>query len=816
MLLSLLLFAAPAVTVEMRSGDGLSMALDGIEIVRGSWFQVYEPDWSKGYYSSAGQAQTIKKQSDGQIEMSFKDSAGLVSGYQTYEISGNTVTARYQYVWQGDHPVKLEMAAGMIWSPSFQFGTLGTDRLSTRPAPGLPPKPNATLLQRRLMADSSSFRFDSPLTSCEVRSSLPLTLFDARGYGQDWAHGKQLWWLGALSLDLLPGKPLDLEVSWSFSPKLYSFVAHKQIKFKRNPGVVELANVALPVLSPKPKTNTLDFRQGLPISGKWSFDPKPPKYWTLFEEALARRFERAEPIGSPIGVHTGIEASQPGEYRLQISEFGVDVSAADDDGLRMALLRLASLAFARDGKLMLPLGVVADEPRIKWRAVHLFVGPKALDFHKKLWDRVLLPMGFNKVVLQCEQTAWKALPGTETAITMPRNELKKLFDYYRSIGVEPIPLIQSFGHMEWLFRNGKNLGLAYNPAVPYSLDVRKPAAQQKIEELWEEAIALLKPKTVHFGCDEVDMRGFTPGSEELVTQMWERHLPFLSKIAQRHNLKMMIWGDNALAPGEAVDATHAPNKDHAARRRAVIPKGTLIGDWHYRADANAKLFAPSLQLWKNNEQMPIAATWYRPENIEGFAKAAAQENAGLLQTTWAGYESSEENMEKSLDQFSAMVLAGEMCWQRSGRDSLKTFKELYYGVPSPLSDAQGWRFAIGSGKAQVIDNTRFTLGTPVQLSSRLAGNGEADLISIPVGASGSRIGLALGTIAAADEGAQVGTLRVVTSTGAHTFPLFWDKHVHSDSISAPVFRLPKAERIDRIEVEGDKLSGLTVYGFTIR
>jgi hypothetical protein len=447
-------------------------------------------------------------------------------------------------------------------------------------------------------------------------------------------------------------------------------------------------------LIPKPtKTVQLDFAKPLVLTRNYTFPAGRVRFWTDFETALKLRFEVPKPSGAAIAVDGG-EARmgfEPGGYKITITPKAISVLGQDDEGIRHGMSRLAQLAFVHNGKLSLPTGYLSDEPRVRWRGVHLFVGPSALEFHKKLWRNVLLPMGFNKVVLQCEQTAWDTLPGTTTPITMSKKDLKALFDWYRSVGVEPIPLIQSFGHMEWFFRNGQNLELAYNREVPYTIDVRKPEAQRKLATLWAEAAELLQPKTVHFGSDEVDMRGFAPGSEALVTEMWKQHMPFLGELAKELKVRMMVWGDNALAPGEAVDATHGVSKAVAEERRRAIPRGTMIADWHYKADPNPAAFYPTLQLWEREGFSPIASTWNRPENIRGFHLAAALERCGTLQTTWAGYESSEAAMLKAQDQFSAMVLAGDYSWSARqddldelGYDPKQVFERMYFGKPQPV------------------------------------------------------------------------------------------------------------------------------------
>jgi hypothetical protein len=298
-----------------------------------------------------------------------------------------------------------------------------------------------------------------------------------------------------------------------------------------------------------------------------------------------------------------------------------------------------------------------QHPAIAWRGIHLFVGPHALEFHKRLIERVLKPLGFNYAVLQCERTAWDCTPGVQTSITMTKPDLAKLFALYRKNGIEPIPMIESFGHMPWLFEHGKNLDLAYNPQIPYEIDPGKPAARELVAKIWEEAIALLHPRAIHFGMDEVDLRGFEPNDADKVTRLWNIQVPFLLAIADKHHVKAMLWGDKMLAPGEAPDACLGDSATSAAARRAVVTPGTVITDWHYAPNPDPSVYT-SLKLWTGLGMPPIAADWFRLENIAGFTKAAQNASAGTLLTTWAGYESSEEAMLADTKQFSAFVFAG--------------------------------------------------------------------------------------------------------------------------------------------------------------
>lgn len=348
---------------------------------------------------------------------------------------------------------------------------------------------------------------------------------------------------------------------------------------------------------------------------------------------------------------------------------------------------------------------IADQPKIAWRGIHLFVGPASYEFQKRLIERVLKPLKFNHVVLQCERTHWDAAPGIDSPLTMSQAELVRLFELYRKNGIEPIPLIQSFGHEEWLLGNSRYRNLAYNPDKPYALDPRKPAAQKLIADIWDEAIRLLHPKTIHFGMDEVDMIGFGEKDADEVTSLWRNQVSYLMELAQRHHVTPMMWGDKMLAPGEALDATNGDTPAHAKSRREALAPGTVIADWHYKSDSNSAAYG-SLKLWRDAGMLPIASTWFQLPNIAGFTKAAEENGVGTLLTTWAGYESNEENMLNQPRQFSAIAFAG---LANSDPDSAlnllrgegaktvgtrmtRVFQSLFYGAPT-----SGARAEIASG-----------------------------------------------------------------------------------------------------------------------
>ena len=691
---------------DVRLHQGLTITAKGIPIVKGSGFQYYAPGWTKGYYSSRWKDQDIKRLDENTIELKFNE--GNAFGSVTYHRNGNRLIAEFNFNWSGNETALVELNQGLTWVPPFQNGKITLDGAS-RTLPQLPPV--GGLDKRILGTPAKETVLTGAVANLTLNSSEPVSTFDGRKYDQDWAQESPVYWQGVTALPVTKGAPTKVHVEYTVAVQNQTKSEPKKLSISPFPvkdGVTP--DESIPPLIPSPKMAILDWNNTLTISNLWKFPAGRPKFFDLFRAEIEKRFELPEvgKLENRISFDGGMSdfKQREGTYHLKITKDSISVYGQEAAGLRNAMYRLAQMVILKNGKLCLPTGAIEDEPRSDFRGAHLFVGPQALEFHQKLWNNVLRPLGFNKVVLQSERTNWNALASTQDPNLMKQSDLVKLFKWYRSQEVEPIPLIQSLGHMNWLFAAGADKNLAVNPQSPYTIDPRKPGAKELVGAIWDEAILALKPKTIHVGLDEVDMIGFPINDPKFTTELWKEMVPFLGALAKRNNVNLMLWGDEGLAPGEAIDATNGDDRTNAAQRRKAIPQGSFIADWHYKAEQSHLPFLKSLQKWKLEGFQPIASTWYQPENIRGFGIAADVEGAGTLQTTWAGYESSEGNMLKNLNQFSALVLAGDYGW--SGRlekiaelpyDPIRVFAKMY----NPKQSALVPSMALLIGRGEIFD-----------------------------------------------------------------------------------------------------------------
>jgi hypothetical protein len=249
--------------------------------------------------------------------------------------------------------------------------------------------------------------------------------------------------------------------------------------------------------------------------------------------------------------------------------------------------------------------------------------------------------------------------------------------------------------MEWFFKPLSTRKWAVNPQYPYTLDPTIPSARKAILSIWNEAFSQLQPTTIHVGFDEIGMIGFQLPREKEIT-FFKKQIRVLDRYAKSKKAALMIWGDMGLAPGEGPDACNGITPERARTIRKSIPKETWIADWHYVGNPDPAVYKNSLQLWKNEGFKPLASPWLLPNNVRGFTLAAIEQQAGLLQTTWADFESSEKNMLLNIEQFGAYVLALDYAW--SGRkelpealpyDPVKIWTQGFYTQPKPIEARWG-------------------------------------------------------------------------------------------------------------------------------
>ena len=387
-----------------------------------------------------------------------------------------------------------------------------------------------------------------------------------------------------------------------------------------------------------------------------------------------------EPGRAPL-VKRGLQAAglapsaRPEGYALAVGPGGAVVAGHDPAGTFYGAQTVCQMLGRDSQGVFLAGSRISDYPTLGWRGAHLFVGDHALPFHKKLIARVFSRLKMNALVLECEQARWDTVGKAAPSWAMSKADLKTEVAFARRYGLAVTPLVNSVGHMPWAFEGGANLSLAEDPETPYAANVANPATDRFLFKLYDEVLDTFGSSALHIGGDEVALRGrypyrsraqFPTLADAYVAQVTRAH----DHLKARH-VRTLLWGDMLLASGEAADAVSAPSAAQARGMRDRLPHDIVLTDWHYRGSGP---FASLGALRGAGFGPIIGATWFETGNIESFSRAlAAGHERGLLETTWAGFNSSEANLSHDKSQFVAFVLAAECAWNGGGGDGRPTY-----------------------------------------------------------------------------------------------------------------------------------------------
>jgi hexosaminidase len=690
---------------------GLSLRYDGIPIIRQSTLYIVSPDWTPVLYNQEQLPQQVERFAGrGGPGLTIRGENEVFSARYRMEALDET---RFHILFEGslkkDVPAHIEFAAAyfngnLISGVPFRGeSNAGEARGRVQDLPvSIDQHANEVLPFFRWL------EFDSRIGKLRVEADAGgerVMFFDARRDPQGWARRAPIFWcgLGVPTRPLSYGQPVRFEMTISLQPKEAGIPE----------GIASVASEIQPVPSaqsprerpvlivPTPKTAHLGNGEGFLLTdqARWTIrapgdDPRlaDALLSLLGEYRLEPKGERHRTPEGSVEIFLGNDHSQPGPevppgewrsqpegYRLVSNVEGIRIYAPTSQGAFYGLQTLAQLLRPMDDGVLAHAAVVEDWPSMQFRGAHWFPSASGVPFHEKLIERIMARYKMNHVVIQCEAALWESHPAIAAANSIRKPDLQRLVDLARANFIQPIPLVNVPGHGEWMFRNGQNRHFVEDPDTPYAYCVNHPDSFAFIQDIMNEAIAIFRPDFFHLGHDEVTMTGRFPHPDcprcqgETATTLVLKHMERLNAWLGERDIGMMIWGDMMLDKSEIPDtAAFAPDLEQAQLRRANMPDGVIVTDWHYYEGETY----PSLDYFHDAGHATIASTWHVPQNIHHFSQAALKAGSlGLLQTTWAGYFPDEKVLEDALYQFTAFILAAEYSWSgRSEPPSLLPFE----------------------------------------------------------------------------------------------------------------------------------------------
>ncbi len=202
---------------------------------------------------------------------------------------------------------------------------------------------------------------------------------------------------------------------------------------------------------------------------------------------------------------------------------------------------------------------------------------------KKFLD-YLAVMGYNMAMLYTEDTIklenYKYFGYMRGRYTV--EEIREMDDYAFEYGIEMIPCLECYGHMEKY--------LVWPEAAPIKdtssvLLAREPKTFEFLEELIATSASALRSKRIHIGMDEAHSMGTGKFLEKhgLVDKniIFDEFMEELCKITDKYGLTPMMWSDMYFRNNSERKWYYDVNVVIPESTKKRIPKNVELVFWHY-------------------------------------------------------------------------------------------------------------------------------------------------------------------------------------------------------------------------------------------
>lgn len=189
------------------------------------------------------------------------------------------------------------------------------------------------------------------------------------------------------------------------------------------------------------------------------------------------------------------------------------------------------------------------------------------------WLKKLADMGYNAILWELEnKVAWETCPECVWPEAMSKAEFKSILEYSRELGLEPVPLLQTIGHGEYVMLHEKYHHFRENPERHDCYCTSNPEVRAFLKQWIGEYLELFgEIRFFHLGGDEAYEFGGCPVCSEYArkngrNKLYSEHILDLAEPLLSKGIRPGIWADMVL---------HHPDK------MTDIPKDFVLWDWNY-------------------------------------------------------------------------------------------------------------------------------------------------------------------------------------------------------------------------------------------
>ena len=377
---------------------------------------------------------------------------------------------------------------------------------------------------------------------------------------------------------------------------------------------------------------------------KYSKDKKPIIIGCKNEKSFINDIYEKVKKNTNLTLHNKREA-----YVLNASQMDILIYGNDYTGAFYGVQSLIQLLHKDcNGQISLPCVKICDWPDMSFRGMMFdFKGPeKRVECLKKAISRISARHKFNTLVLvesDGGSIKWKSHPEVATspnAITIEK--LSEIIEYSKAHCMDVIPQVQSLGHVESTLKVHPELADSPDPKNPGdSFCMSNPLVRKYLSDIYDETIALYKPKYFHIGLDEATSVGQNPlckgaAPDELLSQHVKWCNDYLkskgvSRVIIFHDLLLdrKAWGDFTPANSNFDTVNKQNNMTHPAVKS--LPKDVIIDFWSYRGTGDF----PAIPYFQKFGYDVLCSSWFQEKNNYDLSAAAKKYNTmGIIATTW--------------------------------------------------------------------------------------------------------------------------------------------------------------------------------------
>lgn len=261
--------------------------------------------------------------------------------------------------------------------------------------------------------------------------------------------------------------------------------------------------------------------------------------------------------------------------------------------------------------------------------------PEAL----KAFALKLSQSGINTLIMEYEATfPFERHPLISNRYAYTKAELIDFVKYCTSLGIDVVPLQQSFGHVEYILRHERYSKLREDQKDYSQINpMEEKLARALFSDLYKEIEEVHTSKYIHIGCDETRLLGRGPQSKakiekEGIGKLYGDYVAMLCDIVIKMGKIPVLWADIALKYPECLK---------------LLPKSAILVDWNYGWDLNRfgdheKLMKSGFEIWgspslRSSPDNYNLTTWEDHfNNIRDFIPQARKLGyKGIVMTSWS-------------------------------------------------------------------------------------------------------------------------------------------------------------------------------------